>query len=673
MQQAWDVDGHFKLEVRGYDIFLIVHPPLGNGKRVEVDDVVEALSQWHDAAVDINLISQVTNQANETEVRVGEIQTYPKINRVLIEVTHDEMKAYLTINQEVDVREVEWELRRNNVFHGINKEMINYLIEKKEFGKPVLIAQATPPIIGEDAKLEYKFNISPEIHLKEKEDGKVDFRELGLINIVSAGQVLVVKKPATLGISGMTVTGKDIYVKNGLDIPLPVGKNTQISEDGLKLLAKIDGQVVFSHNKVNVESVFEIRGDVDYSVGNVDFPGSVIISGSILDGFKVKSGGNIEVGGCIEKAYVYAEGNIIVGGGIIGRDEGEVKSFKNIYANFIEHGNVEAGEDVIVNESIRHSKIDAKKRVIVQGRIGTITGGKIRAGEEINAKVIGSVSGTLTIVESGSLPLLRDEVQKLKEELVSDEEKFKGVEEGIKYLLSLKEKMRDNFPEDKEKLLLQHIQAKNTLKEKLYTMSMALPLLEAEIHQVKEGRICAYKVVYPGVKISIRAVQMEIETEYRFVTFTALANTIKIAPYEEPKGIRIAKEELPKGRIIFEPKTTKPLKPPVLEEKKEELLPTIAKLKIRLISDTVNGIKLEKLKVGDKVYTKISDKNELKKVRDLITLKSGGVESTIEELSPVGNSRSKIIARLGPGVIGETIVANKSKVKIPKRKLRIFK
>lgn len=671
MQQAWDVDGHFKFEVKGYDIFFTVYPPIGKGKMVEVDDVLSAVNQWNDVEVDIQLISQAVYDSNETEVRIGEIRTQPKLNRVIVEITNDEMKAYLIINQEVDIREIDRELRRNDVFHGVNHELINYLLEKKEFGKPILIAQGTPPILGEDAKLEYKFNINKEIHLKEKEDGKVDFKELGLINVVNAGQILVVKTPATPGISGMTVTGKEIYAKDGVDIPLPVGKNTEVSEDGFKLLAKIDGQVVYHEHKVNIESVFEVRGDVDYSVGNIDFPGSVTIAGSILDGFRVKSGGNITVGGCIEKAYVYAEGNIIVGAGIIGRDEGVVKANKNIYANFVEHGNLEAGEDIIINESIRHSNINAKKRVIVQGRIGVILGGKIRAGEEINAKVIGSVTNVPTIVETGSLPILRDEIQKLKEELAADEEKFKGVEQGIKYLLDLKEKMGDNFPEDKEKLLLQHIQAKNTLKEKLYTMSMALPLLEAEIHQANEGKICAYKIVYPEVKISIRSVNMNVENEYRFVTFTALANTIKIAPYEEPKEIRIVKEELPKGKFIFEPKkqSTKVKEEHPITKKPEILLP-IVKLKIRLISDLANGIKLAKLKTGDKVYAKILDKNELKKVRDLIALESGGiVEAVIEELSALDTSRSKILARLGPGVTGETIVANKSKVKVPKRKL----
>ncbi|MEW6617944.1 MAG: FapA family protein [bacterium] len=677
MEQAWDVDGHFKLETRGYDVFLTVYPPIGKGRKVELDDVLSTVSQWEDAAVDIQLISSLIAEDNETEGKIGEIQTRPKVNRVLVEVTHDEMKAYLTLNQEVDEREIERELRRNEVFHNVNHELISYLLEKKEFGKPTLIAQATPPVHGEDAKLEYKFNLNNEIQLKEKENGRVDFKELGIINVVNSGQILVIKTPPTLGLPGMTVKGNEIYAKNGLDIPLPLGKNTELSEDGLKLLSKIDGQVVVRDNKIHIEPVFEVKGNVDYSTGNIDFPGSVFIAGSILDGFRVKCGGNIEVGGCIEKAYVEAEGNIIVGEGIIGKDEGIVKTPKNIYANFVEHGNIEAGEDVIVNESIRYSQVDAKKKVIVQGRIGVILGGKIRAGEEINVKVIGSVTGTPTIVETGSLPLLREEVEKLKQELISDEEKFKGIEQGIKYLFDLKEKMGNNFPEDKEKLLVQHIEAKNTLKEKLYTMSMALPLLEAEIHQAKEGKICAYKIVYPGVKISIRSVSLEVENEYRFVTFTALGGNIKVGPYEEPKGIQIVKEELPRGRIIFEPKQEKERVPkpklPVIKEL-EEPPPQIAKLKIRLISDAVNGVKLQKLKLGDKVYTKILDKNELKEVRDLITLKSGGVvEATIEELFALDHARSKILARLGPGVTGETIVANKSKVKVPKRKLRIFK
>ncbi|MEW6095300.1 MAG: hypothetical protein AB1567_02060 [bacterium] len=85
MEQAWDVDGHFKLETRGYDVFLTVYPPIGKGRKVELDDVLSTVSQWEDVAVDIQLISSLIAEDNETEGKIGEIQTRPKVNRVLVE------------------------------------------------------------------------------------------------------------------------------------------------------------------------------------------------------------------------------------------------------------------------------------------------------------------------------------------------------------------------------------------------------------------------------------------------------------------------------------------------------------------------------------------------------------------------------------------------------------
>ena len=62
------------------------------------------------------------------------------------------------------------------------------------------------------------------------------------------------RKPFIPGTSGIDVRGKRIqHNKRGIDISLPQGKNTVISEDGTELLAATDSYLFISEKLVNVE------------------------------------------------------------------------------------------------------------------------------------------------------------------------------------------------------------------------------------------------------------------------------------------------------------------------------------------------------------------------------------------------------------------------------------
>ena len=62
-----------------------------------------------------------------------------------------------------------------------------------------------------------------------------------------------------------------------------------------------------------------IKGNVDYDYGNIDFNGSVHITGSVLPGFTVKAKGDIVVDKNVEDAYLEAGGDINVKMGISGK------------------------------------------------------------------------------------------------------------------------------------------------------------------------------------------------------------------------------------------------------------------------------------------------------------------------------------------------------------------
>ena len=58
--------------------------------------------------------------------------------------------------------------------------------------------------------------------------------------------------------------------KDGQDIPLNQAKE-QFSEDKMKLTAEVNGQVIFAEDRLSVETVYRISGDVSMRTGNVTF------------------------------------------------------------------------------------------------------------------------------------------------------------------------------------------------------------------------------------------------------------------------------------------------------------------------------------------------------------------------------------------------------------------
>jgi uncharacterized protein (DUF342 family) len=324
--------------------------------------------------------------------------------------------------------------------------------------------------------------------------------------------------------------------KQGRDVPIQIGKNTRLSEDKTQIVAEINGQVVILNNKVNVEPVFTVTGDVNLHTGNILFLGTVVVRGNVDDGFTVKAAGNIEVQGNIGKAILDAEGDIIVHQGILGKNEGKIKAGKSVYAKFIEHATIEAEENVFVTDGILHSFIDSNKKIICQGRRASIVGGRLRAAEEINAKNLGSIAGAETILEVGYDP-------RSKERLVSRQTRMdlltKELEELNRNLTTLEniKKLQKKLPDEKQKYY-------DELSEKKFKAATELDQIKKEIEDIKtylgslkiKGKISASERVFPGVKICLKDVMDRVRVEQKAVTYILEGKRIRMTRYEQAEG-----------------------------------------------------------------------------------------------------------------------------------------
>ncbi|MDR0378124.1 MAG: FapA family protein [Spirochaetaceae bacterium] len=537
-------DGEVFVHFDKEGVFLKVTPPLGTGKKAVKDHAFKVLAARKATDIDHHQVNAVVKQAGGEYTLVGRfVHNSMEDASVSVSISEDEMKAFVYVNPpgpsgcDISLETLVNVLRRNRVVSGINTDFLQEFADKPVYKEKILAAEGSHPVNGRDSYLRYNFETeSNRVHIQEGADGRINFKELNIIQNVVKGQPLAKKAPAEKGTPGKTVTGKTLPAKSGKDLPVSLGANVSIADDGVTIIADMNGQVVLTSGKINVEPVFVVPGNVDIKTGNIIFLGNVIIKGNVEDGFSVKAAGNIEVNGAVERAELDAEGDIIVHQGITGKSTGRIKAGRSLWARFIENARIEAGDMVVVSDGIINSFVDANKRVICEGKRAHIVGGRIRAMEEINAKVLGSpLSGTETICEVGFDPKSKEQL-----DIYTLQKNFltKELEKTQRNLQTLIQKKQDqSLPEDKEAYLQE-------LTDKCNDLTGELASIEKETMKLKEflnnltnrSKISVSSKVYPGVRITIRDATENVRNGYQAVTFILEeSGFIGITKYEDPK------------------------------------------------------------------------------------------------------------------------------------------
>lgn len=531
LKAAEGVDGSFHLEVEDRNIKLTVYSPSGNGEPVDAQSITRHLKHIGLDNCDFERVRELTEEANGEPGKIGQVPTGENFDaRYEIEVVDDGLTALLTMRPpRLDgapptVEDIKRELNQEGITEGIEWDIIENIVEAERYNEPVQIAHGRPPGKGDEARIEYFFEIGNKPDFSE-EEGRVDFRELGLVKNVKAGDQLAEREPPTPGRDGMTVTGEKIEAEQGDDKELTAGSNVRREDD--KFFAEIDGQVIVEDDVIEVQDVYTVDGDVDYSTGNIDFEGTVIIKGNVRDRFRVQAGGDIIVEKGIGKAYLQAENNIIIEEGIRGKDGAQINAAGNIVAEFIEHAGVIAQENLIVSEMILHSRVDAGEGVYVSGGRGLITGGEIRAGEIISAEEIGSIGTSETRCEVGIDPAYFREMAKIEEKIINQQEKMDKIERAIKSL-----GRREELDEEEEKKLDKLEENSDSLNRNIQNYREEQEALVRRAAIEGKAAVSVAGKVHSGTRIGIgNDVYLVRASSHEHCTFRKISDRIEAASY----------------------------------------------------------------------------------------------------------------------------------------------
>lgn len=542
VQKIVDKDGLFYVHHFGDNIMLKVTLPVGRGRPVDEREVRQALLRSDTLGLDDELVKKFVKNGTEGGYQaVGQYQHNPAGDAMIAVDVIADSKATITVTApaiggaDVSPEMINRFLQVQGVLAGIDNEKIMEFVDTPVYGIPYEVAATIPAQDGHDAYISYNFETDPtKLKAKESEDGNVDFKELNLIQNVVAGQALAQKIPAERGKAGKTISGRYLEAKNGKDIPIPFGQNTKIADDGVTVLAEVDGQVLIVNGKITVQPVLQLDA-VNIKTGNVKFLGTVIVKRGVEDGFDINASGNIEIGGTVGKSNLIADGDIVVQGGVFGKDEGYIKSGKSLWAKFIQASKVEVEENIFVQDSIMNSHVTAMGNILVTGKKAQITGGHLFATEEICAKNIGSPGGGAeTILEVGFDPRAKqrlDELQTKQAELMKE---LENLELDLTNLENQK-KVRRTLPKDKEEALEKLTERKMVIKTESADMTEEIDSIQLHLRDLRAvGKVKANGTVYAGVKVYVRDVLDEVRSDVSNVTFYYDDTFVKRGKYEPP-------------------------------------------------------------------------------------------------------------------------------------------
>ena len=432
-----------------------------------------------------------------------------------------------TDGDRISKEEILRSFKARGIIYGIKEDVIDGFLKDPCYCTDYIVAEATLPVHGSDAKIEYHFDTNITARPKLNEDGSVDFHQLGNIKPVRKGDKLATLIPADLGKPGKNILGNELVPRKVKNLRLHYGRNIEISENRCEIFSQVAGHVTLVDDMVMVSDVYQVPKNVDASTGDIVYSGSVEIPGNVLTGFAIKADGDIIVNGVVEGARIESEGNVVLKNGMQGMGRGEIIAKGNVIAKFLENCNVTAGGSVM-SDAMMHTNVSCRGKIEVTGRRGLITGGHIKTYGDIIVTNLGSNMGTDTKVEILPDTDLIKEVNELERRKQECEEEIKKID---KIFLVIGEKLKRGeklSPEQEKSVRLMMNTRPERLKE-IEDIDCVVLQRREEIEAYKGVSIRVNGNVYSGVKIVIKDIMKIMQENVSHCRFVLEGADIRIA------------------------------------------------------------------------------------------------------------------------------------------------
>ena len=425
-----------------------------------------------------------------------------------LEISDDKFNAFLTIASSDDFvseKELVCLIEQSGLCSGFEeaKEQMFSKGSERNFDQPFSIAVGTKP---KEPEVEFSPLFETEKSFNSSIGNK--FHLLKNYTKTNKGEPLAhlfITKQSKLGVD---VFGKEVspeFYENQL-IEKYLGTNVSYSHERGQIIAEKTGYPYLDElSKVHVKSEFVLDKNLDLTFEDMDFFGSLVINGDVIDKVKLKLTGDLTINGSIKDAEIEVDGNIIVDGDIINCKSPGIIATGNIFFTSAENSKIVAGNKINFKKNVQFCRIIAEHGLYGNENNSTIVGGVYQSGEHIETAVIGNTGRIATEVEISISPYKKDrlvnitkQMNKLKELELENSRDFLALQEEQNNLeLSLEEDI-NNILKNQENL---------------------------------PKHIIAYKKVFSGTYIRILKKSLHVTEELNKVNFSIIDGELTIEAY----------------------------------------------------------------------------------------------------------------------------------------------
>ena len=432
---------------------------------------------------------------------------------VRVEVSEDAYQAHLVVeDQDVQYSEIQAALEANDIAYGLNSASVQEAIDN--IGTSVLVASGVKHIDGVDGYFE-------RIRIRDERPSEIKF---GIVNIYGGEPIGVIHKP-TPGTIGVDVHGKKIEPRPGKQINILTGANIKRTETGDSILleAKADGNLKISPTAIDVMTEHVIRQDIDYSDGEIEFAGSLRITGDVKGSCSLKIKHDLVILGSVEDAKIICDGNVSVKGSFVGRGDGLIRAKGNVELHVVLNQMIESGSSITVTKECVNAHLIAAESISAKTAI--IMGGVVAAGDRIEVRTLGGELYSTTRVRLGAGELLTEEAAAVDKEIEIQTKATEEMKNAI-YLLVRERLEGTNFTAEKNAELKQRQAKLQELNDKIKSLNEKKQATASQINRKKCPKLSVFGTVHQSVVIEINGVRHAVKQAHSNVTFEESKNEI---------------------------------------------------------------------------------------------------------------------------------------------------
>lgn len=337
-----NIEVHERTEVRENDVIIYKPPNVEPNRHIDIKIEKDKMKAYINISYD------------------PKIKTYlkdiPESNELYMQVIDKEEKNEHFFTSEEIIKE----LIDKGVVFGIKKDVLDE-ISLKDNVKNVIVAEGMEAIdaVDDDIKFLYKQEKTEDLKNSLK---AIDYKNINNIESVSEGQVIANIITGKNSILGKNILGKEVRSKKNKIKEIIVGHGCR--RNGDKIIALQYGHISFKNNVVTVNKVYEVKGDVNISTGNINFQGDVNISGNVTEGMLVCAKNNIDIAGGLFGCNVISLGDIKIQKNVInsnisagGDDVNKYSRLQSVRSLEEVLLKIEADIEFIINKNLLHRDI----------------------------------------------------------------------------------------------------------------------------------------------------------------------------------------------------------------------------------------------------------------------------------------------------------------------------